>query len=360
MSEIGKMVLGIGILAVVLGIFPIVTGTLITKHINRENAGTVTFSYFMGLTVQIAVMQLLSVPMTLKKMSFSLLYKSYSIILILLVISAILLRRKYIAKMLQAAVLRIRYADRKWWIVIGMIFLPMVILAFLTPHIYGDDTTYITMVNDIVSSDTLYLVDVNTGESVAWILPKYSLSSYWTWIAYLAKVSGIHPLILCKTILIFIFIPMSYAVYGLLAGYLFYNSERRMLLFMGLLNVVQLFGGFSGYTTSFRLYTWVWQSKAFLAIIVLPLLFYYCNAVFEKKTRLYEFFVLLLLIIATSSTTLTGTGLAVGMVMVLAFIYAVKNREFLKIVWAGIACSPALVYMLLYLKYDQFLRFINF
>ena len=360
MLEIGKMITGIGILTVVLGIFPILTGTLITPYIKRENAKTLTFSYFMGLIAEIALMQLISVSMTLGKMPFSLLYKSYSVLIVLLVIAAVLLRRRYICEIVKEAWMRIRYADWKWWIVIVLIFIPIIVLAFYTPHIYGDDTTYITMVNDILSSDTLYLIDVNTGESVAWILSKYSLSSYWTWIAYLSKVCGIHPLILCKTILMFVFIPMSYAVYGLFAGYLFYNNERRMIVFLGLLNLIQIFGGFSGYTTTYRVYTWVWQSKAFLAIIVLPFLFYYCNMIFERKTTLYELVILFVLIIATSSTTLTGTGLAVAMVLVLALIYAVKNRHFKLLIGAFLSCSPAFVFMLLYLEYDWFLKFINF
>lgn len=358
--EIGKMILGIIKLFIVLGIFPILAGTILSAHINRDNSGTLTFSYFMGLILMIAVMQIISVPMTLRKVSFSVLYKSYIAIILMLVLAAVAFQRKYMMDIIKKAWQRVQYADRKWWIVGGLIIFPIIVLAFYTPHIYGDDTTYITMVNDILSSDTLYLIDTHTGEPVTWILSKYSLSSYWTWIAFLAKISGIHPLILCKTILMFCFIPMSYAVYGLLASYLFYNNERRILIFMGLLNLIQIFGGFSGYTTTFRLLTWVWQSKAFLAIIVLPFLFYYCNLVFERKTKTYELFVLCLLIIATSSTTLTGTGLAVAMVMVLALIYAVKSRNWIKIIGAGIACSPALIYMIIYLKYDAFLRFIHF
>lgn len=359
-AEIGKIILGMGILLVVLGIFPILSGTLLSVHIHRENSDTLLFSYFMGLTEMIALMQLISVPMTLGKVSFSVLFRSYTIILIVLVLSAVMLRKNDIKKMFQNAVDTIRLADSKWLVIVALIFIPIVVLAFYTPHIYGDDTTYITMVNDILSSDTLYLTDTLTGEPVSWVLSKYSLSSYWTWIAYLAKVSGIHPLILCKTILPFFFIPMSYAVYGLLAAHLFYNNERRMLIFMGVLSLVQIFGGFSGYTTTFRLYTWVWQSKAFLAIVVLPFLFYYCNLVFEKRTRGYELFVLCLLIVAASSTTLTGTGLAVAMVLLHSCIYAVKTKQPLKVIGAAAACSPALFYMLIYLKYDQFLQFIHF
>ena len=200
--EIGKNILGIIILLLVLGIFPILLGTLLSVHIRRDNSNTITFSYFMGLTEMIAFMQLISVPMTLGKVSFSVLYRSYTFVMLCMLVLAVVLRRKYIWKMVQRTAGRIRVADSKWWIVIVFIFIPIIILAFYTPHIYGDDTTYITMVNDILSSDTLYLIDTHTGEPVSWILSKYSLSSYWTWIAYLAEISGLHPLILCKTVLL--------------------------------------------------------------------------------------------------------------------------------------------------------------
>ena len=360
MIEIWEIILGILITFVILGILPVLLGTLIGPYLHRENAGTLTFTYFLGLMLMLALMQIISVPMTLTKMPFSRLFYLYSAVLFLLGLFAVIIRRRYLGEVWLNAKERISHADKKWAWVILFLIVTVGLLSITTPHIYGDDKTYIAMINDIISSNTLYLTDVETGEAANWILAKYSLSSYWTFLAWIAKATGLHPLILCKTVLVFFFFAMSYAVMGLLASYLFYNSERRMMLFFAFLNLINLFGGFSGYTTSFRLLTWIWQSKAFLAIIVLPFLFYYCNLVFEKKTTVFELFLLFLFIFATCSTTLTGTGLAVGMVLVLALIWAVKQKRPGVFLGAGVACSPAFFFMIAYLKYDAFLNLIHF
>ncbi len=360
MVAIGKIILGICILVIVLGLLPIFIGAVISSHIKREDAKTISFSYFMGLMLMLMVMQLLSVPMTLMRVSFSTLTMAYSLLLAFFCVIALLFCKDYLKKILLHGKGIFKNLERKWFFVAAVIMIPVIVLAFTTPYIYGDDRTYIAMVNDILESNALYQTDFATGESAPWVLSKYSLSSYWTWIAYLAKISGIHPLILCKTVLMFFFVPMSYWAQGLVASFLFHNSERRIYLFMAFVGLIGLFGEFSMYSVSYRIYTWVWQSKAFLAIIVLPVLFYYCNLIFEKKVKLIEYLILCMLVIATSSTTLTGTGLAVGMIMVLAFIYAVKNRKFSLLVGAGFACTPALAFAVMHLKYTEFLQLLNF
>lgn len=360
MISIGKIIIGIGILVIVLGLLPIFIGAVVSSHMKREDAKTISFSYFMGLMLMLMVMQLLSVPMTLMRVPFSTLTISYTVILLVFCAVALVFHKDYLKQIGAHAKGILRNLERKWFFVVAVIMIPVVVLAFTTPYIYGDDRTYITMVNDILESNALYQTDFVTGESAPWVLSKYSLSSYWTWIAYLAKVSGLHPLILCKTVLMFFFVPMSYWAQGLLASYLFHNSERRIYLYMAFAGLIGLFGEFSMYSVSYRLYTWVWQSKAFLAIIVLPFLFYYCNLIFEKQVKVFEYVVLFLLVIATASTTLTGTGLAVAMIMVLALIYAVRNRKFSLLVGAGISCTPAFVFALMHLKYTEFLQLLNF
>ena len=84
----------------------------------------------------IAFMQLISVPMTLGKVSFSVLYRSYTFVMLCMLVLAVVLRRKYIWKMVQRAVGRIRVADSKWWIVIVFIFYSYYHTGFFIHHIF--------------------------------------------------------------------------------------------------------------------------------------------------------------------------------------------------------------------------------
>lgn len=357
--EAGRLILGIIILLVVLGIVPVLLGILVTPRIHRENADSVTFNYIVGIMLMLCIMQIFSVPMTLAKQSFSRLVLGYSAVLAVLALCALFLRRKALQQSFRTAAERIRGAGKLWIAAVVLIYVPIIILTFYTTFIYGDDKTYLTMVNDIVSSDTLYLVDTITGEMQSWVSAKYALSSYWTFLAYLAKVTGIHPLILCKTVLLYFIIPMYYAVQGLFASWLFRNDKRKMAVYMLFVNLVSVFGGFSNYTITYRLLTWVWQSKAFLALIVMPFLFYFANLMFEKRTKVAEYLLLAVTIVAACSTTLTGAGLAVAMVAALAFLYAVKRKRFGILVGTGLACSPALLLVVVYLKYDLIVSAVN-
>jgi hypothetical protein len=284
----------------------------------------------------------------------------YSVLLVLLFLAGSAVGGRQIVSLVKQSNQRFRESGRfRVWILIA-VFLPVVVLLFFTPHIYGDDKTYITMVNDILSTNRLYLTNVNTGGEDGWLLAKYALSSYWTWVAYIAKITGIHPLILCKTVLGLIFVPTSYAIQGLFADFLFYGDRRKTNIFLLLVVLVSLFGGFSGYTVTFRLYTWVWQSKAFLAIIVLPFLLYYCNLIYSAKPGFREYLLLFIMNIATCSTTLTGTGLAVAMVCVTAAMYSVIRKQIGILGKTLLSCVPALVLMLIYIRFDYILEKINF
>lgn len=360
MFEMIKGIAGLFILLLVLGVAPVIIGTLFAAPTDREHAKSLTFTYMVGIMVLIAVSELVSVPMTFFKQSVSSYVCMQNLITIGLILTAILHCRTQLYELLRETKNRIKLADKMWVFVLLGIYVPLIVLAFAEPHIYGDDTTYLTMVNDMVYSDRLYLTDVVSGAESGWVAAKYSLSSFWAWVAYLARTSGIHPLILCKTILPFIFVPMSYAVQGLLAAFFFKNEERRIYIYMLLILLVSIFGGFSNYTVTYRLYTWSWQSKAFLAMIVIPFLLYYCNYIFEGEPTAWEYFILFLMIIATCATTLTGTGLAVAMVCVIALLYAIWNKKVGIVIRTVLVCCPAYALIGLYLVYDQFMYWIKF
>lgn len=357
--EISKVIIGILTLTLLLGLIPIVLGALLTVKMNIENSCLISFNYLAGMMTMLTIMQLYSVPMTLLQYTFDELVRAYSVTLVLLCLYVIIRHRRYLTEIWKSFVKRVQKADRRWFFIVLLIFVPAIVLAFYTPYIYGDDKTYLTMVNDIVESNTLYLIDTATGEAVTWVSAKYALSSYWTFLAYLVKVSGVHTLILCKTILIFVFTGVSYMMQGLVGSFLCKNSERKLLYYMFFLSIVQFFGCFSWYSTSFRLYTWIWQSKAFLAIIVIPFLFYACNIIFDKKMEIRNYALLLIGIITACSATLTGAGLALGMVLLLALMYTIRRKDWKILFGAGVTCVPAAIYMLLYLRYDIFVNWLR-
>jgi hypothetical protein len=351
---------GLAGLLILLGIMPVGIGGLFAGMIKRLGKSNLFFCYMLGFMTVLAVSEVLSVPMTILKCDFRLFVGVYSILLAVLFFTGCTVGRTQIRLLAQETFARIKQTDRYDVLVLAVVFVPVVVLLFYTPYIYGDDKTYIALVNDILTSNRLYLTDVATGGDWTRLNAKYALSSYWTWVAYIAKITGIHPLILCKTVMGILYVPMGYAVQRLLAGFLFSGEKRKIHIFMILVVLASLFGGFSGYTVTFRIYTWVWQSKALLAIIVLPFLMYYCNLIYTTNAGFGEYFLLFLMNIAVCSTSLTGAGLAVVVECVTALIYSVGRKKIMILGKTLPTCIPALVLMLVYIQFRNILEMIHF
>lgn len=360
MIAILKIIFGMLCVLVLLGVCPFVIGVLLSKKASHDLSYNFIYVYMLGLMLLVAISEVIGVPLTLMKASFSTYVLIYSGVLILLMLLAVLTARQRMAQILKKTIQSVKNADRRWrWILLG-VFLPILLVEFRTTYVYGDDKVYLAMVNDIVTSNRLYLTNIETGGTDGWVIAKYALSSYWLWIAYLVKISKVHVLILCKTILPFVFVPLGYALQGLLASYLFKGEQRKIWIFMFLVLIFTFFGGFSTYPVTYRFYTWVWQSKAFLAIIAVPFMFLYCSYIYEKGPAFRDYVFLAIMNIAMSSTTLTGTGLAVAMSCVLSMLYAVLYKRLRIVFYTILTCIPSFFIMVFYLKYAAILEKINF
>lgn len=146
------------------------------------------------------------------------------------------------------------------------------ILIFAMPALYGDDVTYITFVNDMRETRRFYPYQaydilMEMGE----LSPKYEYTSYYPFAAVLCAFTGIHPLIICKSVLPVVYLVMSYGVWEDLSGY-FLKDDRRVGIFLILLSVIQFFGAYSLYTVTKRLLMYAWNGKSLMATIFLPLI----------------------------------------------------------------------------------------
>jgi hypothetical protein len=344
--------------SIVLILVPMLIGELCMDLCQLNDLNRISCKYIAGLIVSVAISEAVVVPLTLAKVSFSMFVWIYSGILAGISLLAVVVCRKNIRRTLVS--MKPKKLSWKWTMIVLLVMVPVVIIAFLAPYTYGDDRTYLTMVNDMLTTNRLYLTDISTGQEAEWIHPKYALSAYWAWIAYLAKVTNIHPLILCKTVLPVLFVPVAYLVQMIFGDYLLKGNKEKLWIYMLLLILATFFGGFSIYTITYRIYVWPWQSKAFLAMIILPFLFYFCNLIFEQNENRCCFIVLFFIILSSCASTLTGTGISAAMVCILAAMYAFAMKKASILFKALIACAPAYALILLTLLYNHLLEWVHF
>lgn len=335
-------------------VVPYLSGMLLTFKMKRYVKDYFVFNYILGFLFMLAAFQVLCVPCAILQIAFHWLAGIYNVFMIFVMILSVVLNRKRSYIILKTEYKRIKSAPKICLLVILLIFIQTLIPVTFETGYSGDDDTYITISNDIVESDSLYLINAESGleQSIQKVSYKVILTSFLAFVSFCGKISGIHVLIICRTLFPFILTPLAYSVYGLLGKLLFHDIEK-VANFLIVLSVVHIFMGFSWYTISLRLLVCIWHGKAVLAAIILPFIFYYTLLVLSDYTAA-ELIVLMIVNVAASAVSLMGIGLAGIMVFIMAMVQTVENRDVRVLKGAVMSLIPMMAFsisqILIYMK----------
>lgn len=192
---------------------------------------------------------------------------------------------------------------RLLWICVAVLLVMQLVLAVLLAYEEGDDAFYVAITSYAERSDIMYRRLPYTG-GTSELDARHALAPFPIWVAYLARVTGMRSVTMAQVALPVILIVMSYTVYYLLGKQLFQKVERKLPLFLLLVEVMILFGGYSLQSAENFLLVRTAQGKAVLANIVIPFLFLLFLMILEelqqeKKTGIWLWF-------------MTATAMAVG------------------------------------------------
>lgn len=223
------------------------------------------------------------------------------------------------------------------------------------PYIYGDDVTYITMITDYVDTNAIY-VKTWTGQveplPLSAVSFKYVFTSYYPFLGSISILSGLHPLILCKTVLPVIYVPVHYLIVFRIGQYLFGDENdvrvgvEKQSVFMFFYVLLIEFGQISYYTISRRLMIWVWNSKSDCFCLLLVPLFFYTfmlltdrvetERVLGDTSLFYRQFLIAVIALACNSATLMGlimSAIVMGVWFVIAAFRLKKPSVLFTSLW---------------------------
>lgn len=326
-------------------IAPILIGKLFALRKEGTKQFTGTFEYILGFVVMWDIFHVLCVPMAMRGATISKVGVIYTILLIGLCLVSIILNRKSWKTKKQYA------KEKKYsfiFVVVGLVIGIQILRSVLyMPFNYSDDITYMAMINDMASTDRIHGNFWWNGmeKPFAETSYKYRYTSYYSWVAFIAQVTEIHPLILCKTLMPILYIIMFYMIWWLFAQWLYKKDMRKQECFLLILSVVALFAGYSQYTISKRLLLYVWNGKTVLAVVILPFLFYCINRFTEQKMTIREIVILLCIEIAGTASSLMGIGLVPIMVMVVCLVAAIRQKQIYPVLQGILCCIPMAIYM---------------
>lgn len=194
-----------------------------------------------------------------------------------------------------------------------------VLIAVVFTHYDADDAFYVGTATTAMETNTVFQVNPYTGTFYKSIPSRYILSPFPILLAVVGKLClGLHPSVVAHIFLPLFLIPLAYLVYGLLGKAFFPEDGKAQGTFLLFMAVIQMSSYFSVYTQGTFLLVRIWQGKAVLASILLPVLMWFCLEMFWNQKR--GFLLPDLLMVMTACCFVSSMGMILAPVMLGCFL----------------------------------------
>lgn len=345
------------------GIAPLCTGLLWTKGPGEERR-RIDFIYLAGFLTQLAVFQLIAVPIMIKKVyGMELLVNLMTAVLAVLSAAGVgwtLWQRcsgdaarggKKTAGKSRKISAALSLECRLFWMLAAACVAFQMYMAFAYASFDGDDSYYV--VQSVLADQTGVLNRIRPYTGLSTDLDiRHALATLPLWEAYVARMTGIHAAIVAHSLLPLVLIPLTYLCYFEIGKKLLGAADIRLPIFMILVNIMQIWGNISIYTNATFFLTRTWQGKSVLANLVLLVQLWLLLEIFDdKKAGSKRNYWLLLAVnnVAAAMMTSMGAFLAAMFLGITGLAAAIRQKKLSVLFKAAVCCVPNVVYLLLLL-----------
>ena len=239
------------------------------------------------------------------------------------------------------------------WTVVVISILFQVVMFVLMQSFDGDDAYYVVQSVLTEQTNTLYRIKPYTGLSMSMDL-RHALASVPVWIAFLGRVSGIHPTIIAHSVIGILLIPLLYIVYYNYAVALFGTDSRRKAAFMLFVSFMYIFGNVSIYTQATFMLTRTWQGKSMLANLILITIGWIMMVLFKREEDSDEltlgfWIVMCFLSIAAAMCSTASVFLVALMIAVYGITLSICKKDVQVALKLMITCVPLVAYGAMYI-----------
>ncbi len=235
------------------------------------------------------------------------------------------------------------FAVTVWIAAVLMIAFQTYLLTF-NMHVDTDDARFVAEAVEAVDYDTMLLRHAITNEYIGRVAgeqTKEVTAPYPLFIALMSKLYGIHPAICAHTVFPALFIPLCYVVFGIIGAHVFGGDVLKRGLFLLFLSVIHLFSFETIYASGYTLLTIIWQGRSILAMIMLPLLWYFLMRISDSdRVRRKDYVYILMAAVACAMLSNMGAVLGGVMTTVYAVVNGVRLRSVKTCVCMGLCMVP--------------------
>lgn len=341
------MTINIIVLFLMLMVVPEIVGMLYTGFLPEERNG-IAINWGAGFIILWGLFEIIVLPLIYLKKSLNLLCMVYGGIIVLCMIVGVVRSRERIIPMVKQSISSIRSKALIGWgnvlLILGQVY---IYLRYM--HIDDDDAFYVGAAATAVSTNTIFSIDPYTGMEFAKLPSRYVLSPFFSFIAFLSRISGVHPAVVTHLVLAGILIVLSYTIYALVGRKLFPDSSKLSEYFLFFVILIILFSGYTVYTQGMFTLVRIWQGKAVFCAVLVPMISYIMLHLASGRAFVADWCFLFLLMCACCLVSSMGIMLGAIMLGIFGILHVIRDRDFKKFFCTALCCLPNIVCAGLYL-----------
>lgn len=160
-----------------------------------------------------------------------------------------------------------------YWGIFFLILAFQMVMSVVMASFDGDDAYYVVESLLAQQADVMNTIVPYTGVSTSLDI-RHALAVITMWIAFIAKMSGIHATIVSHTVIPLFFFPLVYLSYVEIGRIIFRTRQQDIPVFMIIISFLLMFGNVSIYTPATFFFMRTWQGKALVGNLVFPMIFW--------------------------------------------------------------------------------------
>ncbi len=341
------MIKSMALIAVVLGVVPFLLGLLFTRFVEEEK-NNLLLHMASGYMIMFGLFEVIALPLIWQRQSLSLLIGIYGSMLIVLSVVSFIWNFKRLPEILKQAVDAVRRFTFCIWAQFAVIA-GQVLIYSRYQYANADDSFYVAAATTALSTDTILAYKPYTGVLYEHLPSRYVLSPIYAFTAVVSKVTDTHPAILTHSVFMILFLLLSYAVYALLGRALFSNDMEKTGYFLVLVSALNIFAAYSEQTSGLFLLVRLWQGKAILAGILLPMILYLGIRIFLLEGKRADWILLTVVLCACCMVSSMGIMLGAITLGILGILFAWRQKSIRLLMYSALCCLPNLLCAFIYL-----------
>ena len=326
-----------------------VLGVMTSRIIKRNS--TLSESLLIGFFAYFFMFQCVTLPMILLKQSVTLLCVVWVLVLITMVVcSCVFLIKSRLEYVSYVSLRQKKKGNIKCYLVVIAVVVIFSYLVIIQDYWEWDTAFYIGTINTSVKTDTMYLLNGESGKPEKVLSFRYALSCFYMNSAVFCKITGIEVVYFQKYVIAILCVVLSFIVVYAIGKIIFHHNMKSVALFVIMFAVINLIFG-TEYTTSQFLLLRAYEAKAFCANVVMPTIFWLLMLLYHDLDHLGNWRLLFLVMLSSVPVSMSSILLAPALIgiVILAQIIVDKNWKYLK--RTLICMAPNMVYLIVYLLY---------